>query len=171
MIAFRPSAPQRVSDLLTRAVPALAEHMLEETIRREWAAVAGPELARRSRPGTLDRGGALEVYADNSPWLTELTMRSGDLLARLRERYGPSVASLRFSLGAVSPRSGGVRLRRRAGTAKPATLGADEAREIEATVAPVSDPEIAAALRRLMTKDRLARRQRGAAGAQDGTAS
>ncbi len=171
MIAFRPSRPQRVSDLLARAIPALAEHMLEETICREWAAVAGPELARRSRPGALDRGGALEVYADNSPWLTELTMRSGDLLARLRERYGPSVTSLRFSLGRVSPRSGEARPRRRSGTTRPAALGADEAREIEALVAPVRDPEIAAALRRLLTKDRLARRQRDAAGPQAGASS
>src|SRR5947207_956395 len=72
-------SPVRVGNLLTAAVPALAERMLERAICREWAQTAGPEAARRTRPGAL-RQGTLEVSVDNSPWLQELTLRSAAIV-------------------------------------------------------------------------------------------
>ncbi len=168
MTLLRRSAPQRVGDLLTRALPALVERMLEETIRREWALVAGPELSRRSRPARLDRG-VLEVRADNSPWLTELTLRSGELLAALEARYGTRITSLRCALGPVARENRGpARRTGRAPGAGELRLSAEEAREVETAVATLPDPDLAAALRRLMTKDCLARRQRAAGPAAEG---
>src|SRR5262249_58173510 len=70
--------PVRVGSLLTQAVPALAERLLEETIRKEWALFIGPEAARHSRPVAL-RQSVLEVSVDNSPWLQELTLRSAPI--------------------------------------------------------------------------------------------
>src|SRR3972149_3307078 len=90
--------PVRVGNLLTAAVPALAERMLEEAIRREWGQTAGPEAARRSRPAAL-RQGTLEVSVDNSPWLQELTLRSAAIVAALRKRHGSAVTGVRFALG------------------------------------------------------------------------
>ena len=146
--------PHRVGDLLTAAVPALAERMLADAIRRDWAVTVGGEMARRSRPASLDHG-VLEIEADNSPWLMELQMRTGEILEALGRRYGRSVVSLRFTLGA-----------RRApapATTRPsqvvARLSAEETREIEAVTASLGDPGLVRALRRLLTKDRLARRQ------------
>ena len=49
------SRPLRVRDLLVAAVPGLRDRMLEETIRSGWAEIAGPEIARRSRPGSFAR--------------------------------------------------------------------------------------------------------------------
>lgn len=170
MSSFRLSAPQRVGALLTRAVPALAEHLVEDTIRREWTLVVGPELARRSRPGPLARG-VLEVWADNSPWLTELTMRSGELLSALRGRYGAVVASVHCTLGPVTREPCESRRSRPAPVQGAPALSAEDMRQIEAALTPVTDPELAAALRRLLTRDRLARRQTAAARPPDGAPS
>ena len=152
-------SPVRVGDVLLAALPDLRDHMLEETIRKDWGRVAGPEFSRRSWPTGL-RLGVLDVSADNSPWLHELTLRSSDLLARLQSRYGAAVTSLRFTLGTVatgsSPR---VRERR---PEPPAHLGPEDTRVLDAMVAPVGDPALAASLRRLLAKDLLARRPRGA---------
>lgn len=147
--------PHRVGDLLTAAVPALAERMLADAIRRDWEATVGGELARRSRPVSLDHG-VLEIQAGNSPWLMELKMRGGEILEALGRRYGRSVVSLRFALGAMpvpAPVPAGRPSR------AVARLSAEEAREIEAVTASLGDPSLVRALRRLMTKDRLARRQ------------
>lgn len=155
MKALERRRPRRVGDLLTAAVPGLAERMVEGRIRSEWARAVGGELARRSQPGEL-RAGVLEVLADNSPWLQELHMRTDELLGALRARYGPAVTALRFSLG--RPPAAKPPAPRRRGEA-PARLTEAESREIEALVAGLEDPDVAAALRRLLVKDRLARRQ------------
>lgn len=158
MVGARKSSPQRVGELLTAAVPGLSERMIEETIRREWAGVVPADLSRRSDPGELRRG-TLEVRADNSPWLQELTLRAGELLAALAGRYGRAVTALRFSLGPVRRERAAARPPASSrGREAAARLSPEEAREVEALVAPLADPELATALRRLLTKDRLARR-------------
>ncbi|HUG38653.1 MAG TPA: DUF721 domain-containing protein [Candidatus Limnocylindrales bacterium] len=153
------SSARRVRDLLTAAVPGLSDHMLEHRIQQEWRQLLPPTLARRSRAGTLERG-TLEVRVENSPWLHELTMRSGEVLAALTGRYGAAaVTGLRFVLdpsrvdaAAPSPAPPPKAV------ARP-RLHPDEAREIETMTSALPDAELAHVLRRLITKDRLARRQ------------
>jgi hypothetical protein len=143
-----------VGDLITAAVPALAERMLADAIRRDWEATVGTELGRRSRPAALDHG-VLEIQADNSPWLMELQLRGGEILEALGRRYGRSVVSLRFALGTMpAPAPAPARRPARA----VARLSPEETREIEAVTASLGDPGLVRALRRLITKDRLARR-------------
>ncbi len=157
------TAPVRVSDVLAAAVPELGERMLEETIRKEWRLTAGAELARRSQPGEL-RAGTLTVLVDNSPWLQEMTMRSAELLRALHSRYGKAVSGLRFALGQLASRPESPAHRR----AEPAPrLTESEEREVEAAGAQLKDPTLAAALRRLLTKDLIARRQARPSGASD----
>ena len=159
MKGARAPSPQRVGELLTAAVPALSEKLVEETVRKEWARTVPADLGRRSEPGPLRRG-VLEVRADNSPWLQELTMRRGELLAALAARHGAAVTSLRFVLAPIhgdkAPADAVVPPRRRE---IPPRLSPEEAREVEVMAAAVTDPEVAAALRRLLTKARLARRR------------
>lgn len=155
------AAPVRVGDVLAAAVPELGERMLEETIRKEWRLTAGAELARRSQPGEL-RAGTLTVLVDNSPWLQEMTLRSAELLRALQSRYGTAVSALRFTLGQLASRPEPPARRR----AQPAArLTEAEAREVEAAGAQLSDPTLAAALRRLLTKDLIARRRARPSGA------
>jgi hypothetical protein len=152
-------SPVRVGDVLVAALPGLRDHMLDETIRKNWGRVVGPDFARRSRPTGL-RLGVLDVTADNSPWLHELTLRSSELLARLETRYGSAVTGLRFTLGTVPTESSPMARERR--PEPPARLGPEDARMVEVMVAPVADPALAASLRRLLAKDLLARQPRGA---------
>ena len=163
MSRSRTSSPHRVADLLAAAVPGLSERLLEITIRREWNQVVPASLARRSEPGELAHG-ALEVRVDNSPWLQELSMRSPELLAVLAARYGSSVRSVRIALAARRPEPTTA-----TEASRPSArlrLDPQEAREVNALAATLPDPALASALRRLLTKDRLARR--AATGAQAG---
>ena len=69
--------------------------------------IAGPEIARRSRPGEL-RAGVLTVLVDNSPWLQEVTLRSTEILAA-----PPGPSRIRGHVGAL----------RAWNPARPATAG------------------------------------------------
>jgi hypothetical protein len=152
------SKPVRVRDVLISALPELETRLLEEAIKTEWSRLIGAELGRRSRPGRL-HAGVLDVIADNSPCLQELTLRSSELLAQLQRRF-ESIASLRFALGALP----GVRTPAppRARSESRADLSAEERHAIEAMAASLPDPILAGSLRQLLTKDLLARRQHDA---------
>jgi hypothetical protein len=158
MASAKISRPIHVGDVLTAAVPGLRDRMLEESIRSGWRDTVGHDLARRSRPGEV-RTGVLNIIVDNSPWLHEMTLRSDALLGALKSRHGAAVTSLRFSLGeAPAPRPPATRHR----PSPPARLSAEEEHSIETIAASVADPALAASLRRLMTKDLIARRRHGA---------
>jgi hypothetical protein len=147
-----------VGDVLAAALPGLADRLLAEKIRGRWATIVGQDAARRSRPTEL-RGGALTVTVDNSPWLCEMTLRSAELLAAVRAHHGASVSSLRFSLGTAAVSAAPAA---RARPSPVARLSAEEERSVETIAASVADPALAASLRRLITKDFIARRRRGA---------
>ncbi len=160
-------SPVRVGNLLTAAVPALAERMLEETIRREWPQTVGAEAARRTRPGAL-RQGTLEVSVDNSPWLQELTMRCAAIAAALRKRHGSAVTGVRFALGSSHGDAGVAALPARERISDPRRrLSAEEARLVDAAAARLPDPALASSLKRLLTKDLLARGGRRAPAASE----
>jgi len=154
---MRARAPRAVADLLATAVPGLRERLLEVDVRRAWSAVVGADLARRSRPQSLS-GGCLTVAVDNSPWLQELTLRSGELAERLRGRF-PEIRSLRLVLGTLGAPEG--RPRERARAAVP--LDAAARRAIDDATAAIPDETLAAAARRLLTKAWRFPRERGAA--------
>src|SRR3989442_542775 len=76
--------------------------------------IVGPDVARRARASAMS-GGTLEILVDNSPWLHELTLRSDDLLRRVRERF-PEISAVKFALSTapVAPSS-----RERTGVPRP----------------------------------------------------
>jgi hypothetical protein len=154
MFASERSGPVRVGDVLIAALPELSDRLLEETLKAGWSQLIGAELGRRSRPGRI-RAGVLEVTVDNSTWLQEMTLRSRELLARLRAHV-PSVTALKVGLGALPPMAPPApRVER---PARRFPLSREELREIDETVATLPDPALAGSLRRLLTKDVLARR-------------
>jgi len=131
--------------LLVSAVPELRERLVEDRVRRSWSAVVGADVARRAQPHALTNG-CLHVVVDNSPWLQELTLRTGELTARLGERF-ETVRSLRFTLGRLDARLGPSPVP----AAPPSrVLTPDELREIDETVAPIANPDVRAAARRLL---------------------
>ena len=159
-------SPVRVGNLLTRAVPALAERLLEESIRREWAQTVGPDAARRSRPISL-RQGTLQVSVDNSPWLQELTLRSAAISSALRERHGAAVDGVRFVLATAAPSAAPVAPAQSRTTVPSRQLSAEEARQVDDAARRLADHGLAASFRRLLTKDLLARGERGSSAASE----
>src|SRR5262245_9678456 len=149
------SSPVRVRDLLIAAVPQLEEQLLHDAIRRDWSEMVGAELGRRSRPARL-RAGVLDVTVDNSPWLHEMTLRSPELLAAVQARFSSAVGALKFTHGAIPRPVEDPPMRER--RAAPARLSREERSAVDAAVSGVSDAGLAASLRRLLTKDLLARR-------------
>ena len=142
--------PRAIGDLLTDAVPQLADRLAELRLHRSWGAVVGPDIARRTRPGSLVEG-CLTVLVDNSPWLHELNLRQPELLARIRARWD-SVRVLRLTIGSLGtdPEAAVTHELRSA----PA-LSERDRREIEEATATISDPALAATAQRLLTRARL----------------
>jgi hypothetical protein len=151
------SGPRAVGDLLVNAVPALRDRLVEVHLRAAWPALVGPDVARRSRPLGLTNG-CLHVAVDNSPWLQELTLRSAELTRRITAQF-ETVRALRLTLGRAEEGS-------REAPAPPSisrapALRPDDLREIDAAVAPIRDPDVRAAARRLLGTARRSDLQRG----------
>jgi hypothetical protein len=146
---MRSGAPRSLADVLTAAVPQLAERLPEYRIRRAWTTLVGPDVARHARPQSLTAG-VLHVVVDNSPWLHELTLRTAELTDRLRAQFD-AVRSLRFSLGSLGAEPSPPAERR---ARQSVALHDDDRRDIEAAASAISDPALAETARRVMTKAR-----------------
>src|SRR5512144_729359 len=157
--ASRSPSPVRVGDVLLAAIPALEERLLAERIRLGWRAAVGADLSRRSRPGEL-KAGTLTITVDNSPWLQELSMRSAEVLSAVRARFGPSVTALRLGLAGPAPAERPAARRATPSTGFP-RLDPEETALVERALAPVQDAELARTVRRLVSRDLIARRARG----------
>jgi hypothetical protein len=158
MVASQHRSPVRVREVLVAALPELRDRLMEEAIRSDWSRLVGVELGRRSRPERL-KGGVLEVIVDNSPCLQELTLRARAVLATVQTRFA-TVAALRFTLGTLPSRAGAV-----ARPTRPqaqSRLSSEDLHAVEAMATTLPDPILAGGLRRLLTKDLLARRRRDA---------
>lgn len=127
------------------AMPQLQDRLLVQKLRAEWPALVGHEVARRTQPQALANG-CLQVTVDNSPWLHEMTLRAPDVAARVGARF-PAVRSIRFSLG-LPPAEEPPPAARPA----PVTLVDDDRRAIDAAAAAISDRDLAASARRLLTR-------------------
>jgi hypothetical protein len=138
-------APRRVGELLVSAMPQLQDRLLVQQLRAEWPALVGHEVARRTQPQALANG-CLQVTVDNSPWLHEMTLRAPDVAARVGAQF-PAVRSIRFSLG-LPPAEEPPPAARPA----PGTLVDDDRRAIDAAAAAISDRDLAANARRLLTR-------------------
>jgi hypothetical protein len=148
-VAVTRSMPRAVGDILGAAVPALARRLVEVDIRRAWSSIAGPDAARRARPGALV-GDCLQITVDNSPWCQEITLRAPALVAALAERFGPdAVRSVRVTIGALPPESGPASTE----PGRPARRASvEELSAIGAILAPITDRGLAESLRRLLVK-------------------
>jgi hypothetical protein len=149
-------APRRIADLVTGALPQIADRLLESRIQTRWTELVGDEVARRTQPGRLEQG-CLAVTVDNSPWLHELTLREGELAARLGEHV-PQIRSLRFVVGVLARHA----IPARASRPRAERLTPAEMQEIDETVSVIGDEAVASAARRLLTTARRFSRSRGA---------
>jgi hypothetical protein len=112
-----------------------------------WEEVCGPTIAARTEPERLV-GKILYVRVPSSAWATDLTYVKADLITRLRSRARLPIEDLRFVVGDVRALKGAEA--RKAPAREPASSAPPkDAAAIEAAVAQIGDPELAAALRAL----------------------
>lgn len=77
----------------------LEERMWEQALLVEWPQLVGEQVARRSRPGRMQRK-VLTVFVSNSAWLGELS-RYGQqqMLANIQKRFGAErITGIRLQL-------------------------------------------------------------------------
>src|SRR4029450_11847413 len=142
---MKSGAPRRVGELLVSAMPQLQDRLLVQKLRAEWPALVGHEVARRTQPQALANG-CLQVTVDNSPWLHEMTLRAPAAPARVAAQFPPA-PSIRFPPG-LPPAEEPPPAARPA----PVTLVDDDRRAIDAAAAAISDRDLAASARRLLTR-------------------
>ena len=140
-------APRRVGELLVSAVPQLEDRLLVQRLRAAWPALVGADVARRSQPLSLVNG-CLQVVVDNSPWLHEMTLRASDLVARVSVTF-PAVRSIRPCLGGPPVEEPSPAARP---ASRPAILSDDDRRTIDAAAGAISDRDLSATARRLLTR-------------------
>jgi len=101
--------------------------------RDTWRRIVGDRIARRTEPGGL-HDGVLTIYVASAPWAQELSMLTGELLARLRP-LELAVSSVRFR---VRQQIQGPAQSRKRRPAARAPLPSDLRSRVDA----VEDPEL-----------------------------
>ncbi|MCS6771683.1 MAG: DUF721 domain-containing protein [Kiritimatiellae bacterium] len=76
----------------------LESRMWSHALLNEWADLVGPAIARRARPGSLEKG-VLTVFVSNAVWQQELQrFGQAELLKKLQARFGAGrITRIRFA--------------------------------------------------------------------------
>lgn len=98
---YRPplAAPERVEGILDRAGESRFSSVRPAVAPKVWREAVGARIAERASPVSL-YGGVLLLRVPSSVWAHELSLLTGELCERLRER-GIEVRELRFRVGPV----------------------------------------------------------------------
>ena len=97
------AGPRSIGDLITELMRATAAPRRKEMLELSdaWRRAAGPDVARRSRPLSLGKGGQLTVTFDSSALRQEVqAFRKEEILARMKEAFpARRIATLRCVIG------------------------------------------------------------------------
>ena len=86
----KPAGPRSIGDLMAEVIKATAGPRRRELLElsEAWARAAGPDVARRSRPLSLGKGGQLTVSFASSALRQEVqAFRKEEILGRLQTEY------------------------------------------------------------------------------------
>lgn len=96
--------PQQIGDVISELMARSGYGAILAAFRNAgaWRAVCGESLAARSQPGRFRRG-VLEIVADHSLVLQELSLRKRQLLKDLQEKLpDQAIRDLRFRVGKIT---------------------------------------------------------------------
>ena len=81
------------------AIRGFARARSDSELESAWKQVAGPDVARQTRPMSISRG-ALTIWVENSPLLSELASFQGpEFLQKLKNQYPHlKIKTLKFKL-------------------------------------------------------------------------
>lgn len=97
--------PRGIGGLINKALrdQGLGPRVAEVDLKKRWAEIIGPDLARYVAPEGL-RHGELTVIVPSAVWSQEIMGMSETLLQQIRERmHSPAVQKLRVRIGRVPP--------------------------------------------------------------------
>lgn len=127
-------------------------------LQRNWAAIAGSQLAAVSYPVRF-RWGELLISVNDAIWLQQMTFYQAQLRHNMRSVVGNvRVSNLRFVLAYASDQPPRPRTSTERPTRQPALLTADEERRVQEGTACIADAELREAARRAWRQDLLAKR-------------
>ena len=127
-------------------------------LQRNWAAIAGSQLAAVSHPVRF-RWGELLISVSNAIWLQQMTFYQAQLRRNIRSVVGDvKVSSLRFVLAYASDEPSRPRTSTEGVTQQPELLTADEEHRVWEGTACIADAELREAARRAWRQDLLAKR-------------
>ena len=99
----KPAGPRSIGDLMAEIIKATAGPRRRELLElsEAWARAAGADVARRSRPLSLGKGGQLTVSFASSALRQEVqSFRRAEILARLQTEYpARRIAAIKCVLG------------------------------------------------------------------------
>ena len=100
-MARRRSKPKPIGSMVSQVLGEMGLDAAREAFKigELWEEAVGPEVAEHCRPVAV-RGNVLEAEVDSSVWCQQLQMEREQLLAALREAFGPGAPTdLRLRVG------------------------------------------------------------------------
>jgi predicted nucleic acid-binding Zn ribbon protein len=95
--------PKKIADVLAQLITARGYGRIQSdaSLATAWQQAAGPMIAQFTRPGRIRRG-TLEVTANNSTVVQELTFQKQQILTRLRNQLpDAAIRDIRFRVGSI----------------------------------------------------------------------
>jgi len=147
---------ERLSSTLGSLLKArgMLARLSEYRILGQWEKTVGPVVASHARPRTV-RAGRLYLTVDSPAWMQQLSLLKPEIIEKVNQGLGrQAIKDLALDLGEIGPVGKQARSSRPRGE-----LGPEERGKIEAYLAEVRDPEVKEALRRLIEKDFLRKKE------------
>jgi hypothetical protein len=126
----------------------LSSKIKEYRIRKNWAAVVGKPLSRKTTPFRL-KGKTIHISAENSAWLSEARYHKKEIIRRINEMTAEElVTEAVFSIGKGNEKE----IEKPAEPPKDRALTREEELYIEKTVSAVKDAELKDRIKRALRR-------------------
>jgi len=152
------TAPQPIGEILTAAFKkrGMAMKLEESALFKLWPQAVGPQIAGQTQPDHL-HAGTLFVRASSSVWVQQLHFIKEDIRQKLNRLAGKTaVRSIHFTVGYQPSKTKG---KDADAAGKKSILRTRDRKMIDESTGKLSDPELAAIVKRVMEKE-ISRRRR-----------
>jgi hypothetical protein len=135
----------------------LQARLSEYRILGKWEESVGKVIARHARPVSL-HGRKLFLAVDSSAWMQQLSLLRPEIIEKVNRVLGRnSITEIALNLGEI-PQSAGTPAR--TGPGIRVDLSAEDRGKIEAHLEQIRDADVRAAVRRVIEKDFLSKKEK-----------
>jgi len=150
---------QSIGEIIFKALKrrGMAPKLEESSLLKFWANAVGPQIAAQTQPDCL-RNGTLFVKTTSSVWVQQLHFMKEEIRLKLNELSGKdALKEIRFSIGHKLAKA---KAEEDSTATKKPVLKERDKKMIAETTAALTDPELAAIIKRVMQIEISRRRQR-----------